>query len=182
MPHQFRQTESCRCVMPRAEAQARVEHNHRLAGLGLALDPAWPQQQRRADFDGLEVPLPRFRPIFAGEATGGDFTAAEVESGWLDVFQFAGQSPTVGLRPHGKVRFINRHHGGLGLFIGINRWRLAENSFQYQTNGLLGFRCGRHGYFQQRFLCHAPVLQGIWLSDSSTKRPPSWIFSSVTLA
>src|SRR5262249_43813765 len=70
--HQFTQAIRSRRMLAGAEAEARVEHQDGLASPCPPPAPAWLNQQRLADFERLEMPLPGFRPVLARELSHGN--------------------------------------------------------------------------------------------------------------
>lgn len=92
-------------MLASAKTQTGIQNYNRLAGLGLALDPTWFEQQRVADGQWLEMPLPAFGPILAADSF-------QAQPGWTGA-QAKGLQPHHGPLP-GALNFGEGMGPGLG--------------------------------------------------------------------
>ena len=70
-----------------AEAESGVQHDDRLIFARNFFAPARFDEQGIGDFNGLEMPFPRFRPIFAPDFCQRDLAGANFQSAAFDLTQ-----------------------------------------------------------------------------------------------
>ena len=87
MPDQCAQTKRRRRMLAGAEAESGIQHDDRLIFARQFFAPARFDEQSIADLDGFEMPLPRFRPIFAPDFRQYDFAGADFQPAMFDSFQ-----------------------------------------------------------------------------------------------
>ena len=132
-------------MVPRAEAQPGIEDDHGLTLARLALFPTRFEQQRVADLQRLEMPLPRLRPVLAAHLARRDYARADVQ-------------PALGERAESRLQFRARggaplrwllQVGGDGgvarLGVEVSRGRLAQDTQDQLRDGLLGLAGGGDG-------------------------------------
>ena len=136
-----------------AEAQARIQHHDRLYFSRAALAPARFDKQLTANFNGLEMPFPRFGPIFPAHFQQSDPAAAGIQPATVDSLQAGEKGLANFARPDGFLLKISRDRAGAGLQVEIDRNRLAEGCAERFSDGILGFGCRDDGNAPERFGC-----------------------------
>src|ERR1022692_789913 len=127
---------SCRCnlmqakrgrrVLSGAETQAGIQNDDRLIFTRRPLDPTRLDQQRAANLDRLEMPLPRFRPVFAAHFGRLDFAGTDRQSAAADSFQSSRNLFLDSPCQNYFLRAENTNDTDLGFDIEVRRGGLAK--------------------------------------------------------
>ena len=130
-------------VMAGAEAQSRVQNHHPLAPARPAPAPGGLDEEEAANFDGFEMPFPRFGPVLAGQWFDGDFCRSKIQPAILKRPQSAAQMGAHGLNRPGHPLRVDGDVARARRLVAINRGRLLEMPLQKTGDGL--FSLGRGG-------------------------------------
>ena len=116
-PHQFPQAKCRRRMLAGAETQAGIQHHHRLIFAGPPFAPARFDEQSIADFDGFEMPFPRFGPVFAAHFRQRDLAGAGFQPAMIDLFQ-AGEQISADLLRRSRFLLADKPRPCSGRFPG----------------------------------------------------------------
>ena len=86
-PLNFTQTKCRRWMLPGAKTEAGIKHDDGLIFTWKSFAPAWLDEQGIANFDGFEMPFPRFSPVFTAHFLNGDFAGADFQPAIPDLAQ-----------------------------------------------------------------------------------------------
>ena len=113
-----------------AEAEAGVESDDGLAGLGFDFGPAWFDDEVGTDGDELEIFFPGFGPVFTADGSDLDFGGSGVEAELLEVGKSGLNFSGVGAEFRGCGADVGGNGGKVSFGVRIDARRDGENAFE----------------------------------------------------
>src|ERR1017187_1457358 len=107
------------------------------------------------DFNGFEMPFPRFRPVLAPDFGHGDCAGADFQPAFLDPLQSGGDFITDSRNRPLFAKGGNRAH--TGFYMKIRRSGAVQDRAQRFGNGVLGFTRRGDGNPPEHFVFHLSV-------------------------
>src|SRR6185369_16557012 len=159
-------------MLPRAEAQTRIQHDHGLVFARTPLAPAGLDQEGGADFHRLEMTFPGFGPVFAAQFADGDLARGNLQSAFPDAGQGRREFAAGTLEGFWFSGDVNRNRGFAGLDIRVGRRRGAEVFLEQFRHGVFRFGGGEYGNRPERRRFHEVrrSRHGVKLSSSISTR------------